>query len=90
MDLSASAPGFSGAGQQLKLGAALAVPWRESAIVGITDHSAALAWERLASVWIHDLSDLAGAFNEVADALALAGDGYHAVDQGAIPLPERP
>jgi len=89
-NLEASAPGFSGAGDEVGLAMASTIGWGDPAGVGITDGQAGSAWGQLATVWGHDLGQLQETFYSVGEALIGAAVDYHATDtavMNACPAP---
>lgn len=89
-DLEASAPGFSGAGDQVGLAMASTMGWNDPGGVGITDGKAGSAWAQLVNIWTGDLQGLQSDFYSVATALVVGAVDYHATDAAAMTCPAEP
>lgn len=89
-NLLASAPGYSGAGDQIGLAMAQTIGWGDPAGAGITDAQAGSAWARLVSIWGRDLGALQSSFDSVSQALVAGAVDYHATDAAAMTCPAQP
>lgn len=80
-NLVASAPGYSGAGDQIGLAMAHTIAWGDPA---------GSAWARLVSIRSQELGALQNNFYSVGQALATGALDYHATDAAAMTCPARP
>jgi hypothetical protein len=86
----ASAPGYSGAGDQIGLAMVSTITWGDPGGAGITDARAGSAWAELVSIWAKDLGALQSSFDSVGVALVAGAVDYHATDAAAMTCPAEP
>jgi hypothetical protein len=82
--LEASAPAFTAASNQVSESWASVFPWQDPAGTGITDPTAAAAWNRLVTVWSADLNTLSNGLAGLSEQLYAAGGSYQATDDGVM------